>query len=177
MSNIEHELRILDIDKAAVISTLEALGAIKVGEFSYRRHVFEVIPSTKGRWVRLRTDGTTTTLTIKQIVSDKVDGTSEWETKVDDFDTTFVMLQKIGLTSKGYQENMRIMYSLDDADVCIDTWPKIPTYLEIEAKSAAIIHDVTSKLGFSKKNLTGINVEKIYLLHGIDITKKANLSF
>lgn len=177
MSNIEYELRVLEIDTAAIIAKLSQLGAKKVAEYNFKRHVFETIPPVKGRWVRLRTDGQVTTLTVKQIEADTVDGTSEWETKVDDFETTYTILTKMGLVSKGYQENRRIEYSFMGCQVCIDTWPKIPTYLEIESSSQASVEKCAAALGFDKKDLTGLNTEKIYKQYGIDISTEANLRF
>lgn len=177
MTKIEYELRVLDIDPRDIKSKLKKLNARHIAERRYRRHVFETIPSTKGVWVRLRTDGETTTLAVKQISTDKVDGTKEWETKVDDFDTVLDMLHKIGLRSKGYQENNRSEYELEGAQVCIDTWPKIPAYLEIEAQDVPTIEECAKKLGFKKSELTGMNNEKIYKKYGIDISIEADLSF
>lgn len=177
IDNTEYELRILEVDIAEVQARLEDLGAKKIGEYDFRRHVFEVIPAVKGRWVRLRTNGENTTLTIKQIQSDEVDGTAEWETNVDDFDVAFEMLEKMGLKSKGYQENKRIEYKLDGAQICIDTWPKIPTYLEIEASSKKKVLTCAKRLGYTEDETTGKNTEKIYMDYGIDISKDANLAF
>lgn len=177
MNQVEYELRILEINTKEVVSRLKELGAKKVAEYNFKRHVFETVPAVRGRWVRLRSDGKHTTLTVKQIESDTVDGTSEWETKVDRFDITYTMLKKIGLKSKGYQENRRIEYELNGCQVCIDTWPKIPTYLEIESTSEAKVRECAKSLGFTEADLTGLNTEKIYLHYGIDISKEADLRF
>lgn len=176
-NNTEYELRVLEVDTTKLIEKLEKLGAKKIGEYNFRRHVFESVPPVSGRWVRLRSNGSETTLTVKQIENDEVDGTIEWETRVDDFDEALKILEKIGLSSKGYQENRRIEYELQGVQVCIDSWPKIPAYLEIEGKSKEEVLDTAMKLGFGKKDITGINTEKIYLKYGIDISKKADLTF
>lgn len=177
MTDIEHELRVLDVSKAKVVSKLEKLGAKKRGEYFFKRFVFEVVPPKSGRWVRLRTDGKHSTLTVKQIDKDAVDGTSEWEVSIDDFETTRIILEKLGLQPKGYQENRRLEYELGNVQICIDSWPKIPTYLEIEGKSNSDVLNCAKKLGYSSKQLTSINTEKIYLKYGIDIRQDANLSF
>lgn len=177
MSNIEYELRALDVDQKDIESKLRKLGARYVTTHNFRRHVYEVIPQKKGRWVRLRTNGKTTTLTIKQISADTVDGTQEWETSVDDFEQTHKMLELMGLRSKGYQENTRVEYSLDGVEVCIDQWPDIPAYVEFESSNEERIYACATKLGFRSGELTGMNTEKIYLKHGIDISNKATLEF
>ena len=63
----ERELTILDIDLDDFIKKLESLGAIKQGEFLQRRYVFDVKPVNPNKWIRLRTNGKKTTLTIKEI--------------------------------------------------------------------------------------------------------------
>lgn len=177
ISSIEHELKVLDIDIDTMTKKLFKLGATRKGQYLFRRHVFNTIPYNADCWVRLRTDGKLTTLAVKQITSDNVDGTSEWEVVVDDFDTTLEILEKMGLKSKGYQENKRIMFEFNESEVCLDTWPKIPSYMEIEAAGADKVIDSLKKLGFTKEQATGMNTEKLYLKYGIDISKNADLTF
>ena len=57
--------------------------------------LFKTIPAVKNRSVRLRTDGQKTKLTVKEITKATVDGVYEWETVVDDFETTLIMLEKM----------------------------------------------------------------------------------
>ena len=109
----EYEGRVLDIDKEAVQRKLADCGAELIARKDYRRYVFNTIPAIKDRWVRLRTDGRRTKLTVKEMSSATVDGVQEWETVVDDFETTLTMLEKMGLKPKGYQENRRELYTLD----------------------------------------------------------------
>ena len=63
----EYEARILDIDKNILEKRLTELGAKKEADFDYRRRVYNFNPSTDHKWIRLRTDGKKTTLTIKKI--------------------------------------------------------------------------------------------------------------
>ena len=52
---------------------------------------------------------------------------SEWE-------ELSAYLKSIGLRDNFFQEKQRVSYVLENLDirVDIDTWPKIPTYIEIE---------------------------------------------
>lgn len=177
MSHIEYELRVLEIDVTNLIKKIKALGGTLTGSYEFRRYVFETVPAVKGRWVRLRTDGHSTTLTVKQIDADTVDGTSEWETTVDDFDITLKMLQKMGLRAKGYQENKRTEYSLHGVTLALDTWPLIPSYLELEGRDGASISSVARKLGFMPSDLIADSPQKIYKKYGIDIQAEPNLRF
>ncbi|HKR81602.1 MAG TPA: CYTH domain-containing protein [Candidatus Saccharimonadales bacterium] len=177
MSDIEHEGKILQIDVEALQKKFAQLGVKMVGDYTFRRYVFDIVPAQKGTWVRLRTNGTETTLTVKQIASNAIDGTHEWEVGVSDFDTTLEILKKSGLTPKGYQENRRIEYAWQGAMLCIDYWPKLQPYLEIETEAKEEVKRIASELGFSLSELTGDNTMKLYAKQGIDLDQVAELKF
>ena len=46
----EYEVRVLDINKEKLVEQLEKLGAIKIGDFEYKRRVFNFNPPTNNRW-------------------------------------------------------------------------------------------------------------------------------
>jgi adenylate cyclase class 2 len=174
---IEHEAKILDIDPEALHNRITELGGTTIGTYSMRRYVYDINPADQTRWIRLRDNGITTTLAVKQITSDAIDGTHETEVTVSDFDTTNALLAQLGYTPKSYQENTRTTYNLDGVELDIDTWPRIPPYLEIEADSPATIYDTASRLGYTKHDLTSQNTTKIYAHYGIDLAAVANLRF
>ena len=64
--------------------------------------------------------------------SAKIDGTKEAEVTINDFDEMDRILTKIGLKARNYQENRRHQFKYKDTEIDIDTWPLIPTYVEIE---------------------------------------------
>lgn len=174
---IEHEGKILDIDPIAVEQTILDKGGRKVGEKFMRRYVYDIVPGDMSKWIRLRDTGLETTLSVKEIRSDAIDGTHETEVVVDDFDATNALLGMLGFTPKSYQENKRVSFLLDDAEVEIDTWPRIPTYLEIEAGSAEDVIRVAGLLGYDRSALTGENTIKVYARYGIDLAAIADLKF
>ena len=51
-------------------------------------------------------------------------------------------------SSRSYQKH-RISYELNGVKFEIDTYPNIPTFLEIEAPSEEIIQDYVQRLGFT----------------------------
>lgn len=174
----EYEIRVLEIDKEKLIDKLEELGAKKVGEFNQKRYVYDLNPVQENKWIRLRTNGKETTLTYKSIEADTVDGTKEVEIKVEDFNTTNEFLNKIGFTARNYQENNRIQYILDDVEIDIDTWPKIPTYLEIEGKNEKEVKDMVKKLDLEVSKIALLNCNSIYKeIYNIDISKIKELKF
>ena len=114
--HIEYEARVLEVDKEKLEKKLISLGAKKVADFDYKRRVYDVIPKTEGKWIRLRTDGNKTTLAIKQINKETIDGTEETEVEVSDFEETNKILNGLGFFEKGYQENKRTRYIFNDIE-------------------------------------------------------------
>lgn len=174
----EYEIRALEINKEEIIKRLEELGAVKKGEFIQKRYVYNLKPIQEGKWIRLRTNGSVTTLTYKDIVSDTIDGTKEVEIEVEDFEKTNELLEKIGFMNKGYQENSRIQYILSGTEIDIDSWPMIPTYLEIEGESEEEVLKVQKLLNLDESKITTLNCKDIYMqIYGIDIEEIKELRF
>lgn len=174
----EYEVRILEIDKEDIIKRLEELGATKKGKFEQKRYVYDLRPLEKGKWIRLRTNGIVTTLTYKDIVTNTIDGTKEVEFEVEDFNKANEFLEKIGFKNRSYQENTRIQYILNDIEIDIDSWPMIPTYMEIEGKSEEEVIQMQELLNIDKNKLTTLNCDDIYKqIYGIDISAIKELKF
>ena len=175
--NTEYEVRVLEINKDEVINKLNELNATLVEDSFQRRYVYDFNPVNPNKWIRLRTNGTTTTLTIKNIEEKTIDGTKELEIVVDDFDRTNEILNELGYIPRGIQENKRIKYDLNGVEVDIDTWPKIPTYLEIEGKNEEEVLNTLDILGIDRDKATSLDVLSIYeqIYHIPDANK--NLSF
>lgn len=175
---IEYEARVLEIDKDKLEKKLNNLGAKKIADFNYKRRVYNFYPATDGKWIRLRTDGNKTTLTIKEIKSDKIDGTEETEIEVSDFEKANAILNKLGYVSHTYQENKRTRYLLNDVEIDIDTWPYIPTYVEIEGKSTEDVLNTINKLDLNGYEVTSIDVQDVFRkYYKIDIAKKEKVKF
>ena len=165
----EYEVRILEINQDEIMTKLEKLGAKKEWDLLQRRYVYDFIPKVEGKWIRLRTNGEKTTLTIKNLVSSEIDGTQELEIEVDDFLKCNQILNELGYEAKGYQENRRIQYTLNGVEIDIDSWPMIPTYLEIEGPSEEAVYEILGLLGYSKEDCVTTDVEGIYLDYGYNL--------
>lgn len=178
MNNIEYEVRVLEIEVEKIKQKLNELGANLVEDVFQRRYVYDFNPKKQNKWIRLRTNGIKTTLTIKTIESSSIDGTKELEIEVNDFDAANEILSELGYKPRGFQENKRIRYNLNGVEIDIDTWPLIPTYLEIEGKSEKEVFDTLELLNISKEKSTSLDVQSIYKeIYNIDIEKDPNLSF
>lgn len=158
----EYEVRVLEIDKEKMIKKLEKLGAQKVADYDYRRRIYNFNPAVDHKWIRLRTDGNKTTLTVKKLETLEIDGTKEIEISVSDFDETNQMLNELGYTSHTYQENKRTRYILNDVELDIDSWPYIPTYLEIEGKNEQAVKDMIKLLECDESKVTSIDVQGVF---------------
>ena len=176
--NIEYEVRVLEIDEKKMIKDLESLGAKKVGEWEQKRYVYDTNPINENAWFRLRTNGIETTLAYKNVEKNTIDGTHELEIVVSDFEKTNDMLKLMGYHPRGYQENKRIRYLLDDIEIDLDTWPLIPTYMEIEGKNEEEVNTILTKLNIPAEKVTTLNCQDIYKeIYHIDIDEIKNLSF
>jgi adenylate cyclase class 2 len=178
MMPTEFEAKILDIDPAKAAEVIIARGGRQTAEtVLLRRYVYDITPGDESRWIRLRDTGTGSTLTVKEIRHDGIDGTDEIEVAVDRFEATNDLLGKLGFTPRGYQENRRTSFVLDGARLEIDEWPLIPPYLEIEADSRDEVLRVAALLGYSETDLTSENTVNVYARHGIDLMALDRVSF
>ena len=108
MSHIEYEVRVLEINKEEIQNKLNELGATLVEDVFQRRYVYDFNPVNPNKWIRLRTNGKKTTLTIKEVVDkNKIGGTKELEVEVSDFELTNIALNELGFKHRNYQENKR----------------------------------------------------------------------
>lgn len=174
----EYEVRILEIDFEEMIQKVEALGATKVGIYHQKRFVYDFVPAQKGRWIRLRSNGKETTLTIKEIKSLRIDGTEELEVVVSDFEDTNEILNKLGYQPRTFQENFRIEYTLNGINFDFDKWPMIPAYLEIEGASEEEVIKMVHELGIDEERITTMDVDRLYSeKYGLELDTIKKLSF
>ncbi|MBW1601726.1 class IV adenylate cyclase [Streptomyces sp. JJ66] len=176
MSTTEFEAKILNVEPGKMRALLASADAVHLGDRLQRRYVYD-IPGRSGAWVRLRDTGSSTTLCVKEIHSGAIDGVTETETTVGDFDTANTLLGKLGYQPKAYQENRRSSWTLGGAAIEIDEWPLIPPYLEIEGGSAEHVHATVRALGLPLEELTSENTTKVYRRYGIDIEAIPRLTF
>lgn len=165
----EIEARLLECNVQNLIKKLETVGAVFVGDWLQLRYCYDFKPARENSWIRLRTNGVETTLTIKEITSNAIDGTKESEIVVSDFFVTDEILNKLGYEARSKQENRRIRYVLDGVEIDIDFWPLIPAYVEFEGSAQNDIKRVCDKLGIEFNSLTTMDVSSIYGYYGYNI--------
>lgn len=181
----EIEVKFLDIVTDKLIKKLEKLGAKKVIDIIYRRRVFDfpgLSLAQKNSWLRLRDEGDKVTLTFKKklgIGTDKLKdrGMYELEIKVSDFEKTAELLNAIGMLEKFYEENKRTEYVLSGVEYCIDQWPLIPAYLEIEGQDWQSVQGAATELGLDWNTHVKCSTMQVYEHYGIDENDFSVLTF
>ena len=165
--NLEIEATFVDIDKTKLRAKLKSLGAKLIQpEILMRRIVFDISHTS---FARVRDEGNRITLTYKNHFSQDITGTEEINVEVNDYDSAIAFLKAVGLKAKAIQETYREEWELDGVEIDIDTWPWIPTYVEIEGPSAEAVTSVSQKLGFDMNDAHYGSVDEIYKLY-YDVT-------
>lgn len=137
------------------------------------------------KWVRLRSTNGKTTITIKHILNPKIQTNSEskiqkvmeTEMEVPSIEEGNSILEQLGFSFRNYQEKERATYEVDGVEVDIDSWPLIPTYVEIESDSEEAINDTVNKLGLQDHEMVSCNTADVYHKYGIDLYEYRELRF
>ena len=165
----EIEAKFPGVDPDDIRAKLKALGATLVHpEVLMRRKNFdypdERLDKING-WIRVRDEGDKVTMSYKQLMDRTLHGTKEVSVIVNDFDTTCHFLDSIGLESKAYQETKREKWMLDENEVTIDTWPWVPSFVEIEGPSEESVRSAAKALEFDWNQAMHGSVETVYQMH------------
>lgn len=165
--NLEIEATFVDIDKDKLRTKLKAIGATLVQpEILMRRVVFNVGPHS---FIRVRDEGNRIVLTYKNHLNSTLTGTEEINVEVSDYESTIAILKAGGLQPKSEEDSYREEWLLDDVEIDIDTWPWIPSYVEIEGPSEEKVRKVSEQLGFDMNEAIIGSVDEVYKLY-YDIT-------
>lgn len=181
----EIEAKILNVDIPELEKKLVDLGAQRVGEKFFRSTVFDYpgFPLDKDNsWIRLRDEGDKIMLAFKKRLgvtdeSGSDEGMEEIEFTVGEFDAVQQFLQKLGLIVKFAQEKKRITYQKDTVTYDIDTWPKLPPYLEVEGPTWESVDNAIVELGYNLEDKKIFTTTQIYEMNGIHDKDFIKLTF
>jgi len=163
----EIEAKFLDVKPDEIRAKLKKIGAtLEYPERLMKRKVFDYTDERlrkDGAWVRVRDEGDgKITLSYKKLVDRSLHGTKEITLNVSDFQVMCDFLQACGFDSKSYQETKREKWTLGGSEITIDTWPWIPTFVEIESETEEEIRKVSDLLGFEWSKALHGSVETAY---------------
>ncbi len=158
----EIEAQFLDINKEEMRGRLKEVGAKLVKpEVLMKRVVFDLGPH---EYARVRDEGGgKIVMTYKNVSDEKsIMGTKEVNVVIDDYENGIMLLKACGLRPKSEEESYRETWMLGEVEICIDTWPWIPTFMEIEGPSEALVWETAGKLGLSRAKAKFGSVDSTY---------------
>jgi adenylate cyclase class IV len=125
---------------------------------------------SQGAYLRLRQEGSHSELVLKYNEGYKNDRVKfEREISVEikdekDWKSVQRLLQQYGLKKIFYQEKQRVSYLYKPLSLRfdIDTWPGIPTYIEIEGKSQNAIEKGARLLGYQASDLRSYKAKDVF---------------
>ncbi|MBI2609585.1 CYTH domain-containing protein [Candidatus Giovannonibacteria bacterium] len=163
---VEIEAKFLNINTRDLRNILKKSGAVLIhSERLMRRKNFD-FPDRRlekiGGWIRVRDEGDKVTLAYKQLFDRTLEGTKEISLIIEDFDKISNFLKAIGLENKSYQETKRERWDFEGVEVTIDTWPWIPTFVELEAKNEMSLKEIAKKLNLEWTDAIHGSVETAY---------------
>jgi len=167
---IEYEATFLDIDKDRIRKKLRKAGAKLVKpEFLQKRNVFNLPGKSRtDKWLRVRDEGNKITMSFKMVDGNNIENQKEISLVIDDFKKGTEFLEAIGCRKKAYQETKREIWKLDNVKICIDEWPFLEPFVEIEGGSEKEVRAVSEKLGFNYS-------EALFCAVGLIYSKKYNI--
>lgn len=176
--NREELKQIIDFDNVSCLCSKENLfdylNNNKLVSFINKFH------NNSKKWIRVRQTNDKTTITVKHILADN--GTNiqqmlETEIEVSNINEANSLLEALGYSYKSYQEKERITYVLDKYELDIDTWPGIPTYVEIEGNSKKDLENILNKLGYSMQDTVSCTADEVYEKYGLSMFNNRELKF
>jgi len=170
--DIELEAKFTDIEPAKTRLVLKKAGAVLVHpEILMRRKVYEHTTNKQNDWFRVREEYGKITLSYKKLVNRTLHGTQDITYTVPDFEQACRFLEAAQLKFISYQETKRETWKLGGVEITIDTWPWIPTFVEIEAGDEPTLKTTAEKLGFKWQDAIHGSVENVYIQH-FNVTEK-----
>ena len=176
----EIEAKFLNVDKENIRKLLKNIGAELVApERLMNRAVFD--GKRKPEYYRVRNEGSQITMSFKREEKRSIEGMKEICLTVDNYDNAVEFLTSLAGKPKALQETYRESWVKDGVEIDIDTWPWIPSFIEIEGKSAEAVEEIADKLGLkmvdAKYGSVGIAYRQVFDVTDEDINDMPEIKF
>lgn len=156
----EIEATFININKDSLRAKLKSLGGkLLQKETLMRRTVFDI---DKDSFVRVRDEGNRITMSYKHCDDNSLTGMKEICLTVNDYDEAINFNKACGLKIKAEQETYREEWLIGNVEIDIDTWPWIPSFVEIEGPSEEAVINVAKQLGFDMKDARYGSVVRVF---------------
>jgi adenylate cyclase class 2 len=172
----ELEVRFIDVNVTSLRQKIDTLGASLIFSTLFRITLFRGLSGEDREYIRVRDEGQKITLVHKRTYQGSM-AAIEHEVGASSYEDAIALLDAIGLTRKRTEEKFRIHYELDGVSIDIDTWPGIPTYVEIEARSEQALNSTCEKLGFHFEQAFLGDAHDVFRHYGIEPTTVPNMVF
>lgn len=165
--DIEYEATFLQTNKEEMQAKLKSIKATLIKpETLMKREVF-LLP--KGHeiphgWLRVRDEGDCITMSFKITDNGAIESQKEICLKVDNFEKATDFLKQIGCQTKAFQENKREIWQKNGVEICLDEWPFLEPYTEIEGPDEESVKGIAKELEFDYAKALFCSVGKIYSL-------------
>ena len=153
---------------------LDYLDNDKLVEFINKYH------NNSKKWIRVRQTNDKSTIAVKHILAPNetnIQQMLETEIEVPSIKEANNLLEALGFAYKSYQEKERITYVLGDYELDIDTWPGIPTYVEVEGKSESDLENILNVLGYKMEDTVSCTADEIYEKYGLSMFDNREIKF
>lgn len=161
----EFEATFPDIKKDKIRAKLEKKEAELVKpEFLQKRVTLDLTDeeSEADKWLRVRDEKDKITMTFKSVKDGEIEGQKEVNLEIDSFERGVEFLKKIVGEKSSYQENKRELWKLGEVEICVDEWPFLEPYVEIEGASEKAVKKTAKKLEFDYSNARFCATGRLY---------------
>jgi adenylate cyclase class 2 len=101
-------------------------------------------------------------MSAKRLEGRGIDSMKEATITVNSFDDGAQFLLALGLVATTYQETRRESWRLGNVAVELDTWPWVPSFMEIEAATATDVKAAATALGLNWSDARDGGIEPVY---------------
>lgn len=156
----EVEVKILEVDKDALVHKLKEMGAKEVFSGIVESTLFDYPDERlkeKGDVIRLRNQGNKTILTYKELLhTDDAKVNNEYEVEVSSFEDTRKIIEELGFVEIDYYKKRRETYNYKDFhiefDLLMGDYDFIPEFIEVEGPDYESIVKFAKKLGYKEED-------------------------
>jgi adenylate cyclase class 2 len=165
----EIEVRFLKTTPKQLAEKLEKFHAVDKGEMLLEEVIFydqDQKWRDEHKFVRIRKSGDTVTMTYKHNTGQTIDSMEEIEVQINDFSGGIQIIEATGLQIVRRQQKRRHTFIFGEVTLDFDTWPGLPTYLELEGPDENSLQKAASSLGLDWKDVVTLDarsiIEQIY---------------
>lgn len=181
MTHKEIEVRFLKTTPKQLAEKLEKFHAVDKGEMLLEEVIFydqDQKWKDEHKFVRIRKSGDTVTMTYKHNTGQTIDSMEEIEVEIDDFDDGIQIIEATGLQIVRRQQKRRHTFIFGEVTLDFDTWPGLPTYLELEGPNEKNLQAAVSSLGLDWKDVVTLDARSIIeQIYGVPVRDMKELVF